>query len=360
VQIQLLKLIDKVLGSFVAACLPAARARQVLPRRILLIRPGGIGDAVLLVPAILALREKFPEAEISVLAERRNGPVFSLCSAVDCLLLYDNIFDLIKTMGGRYDLVIDTEQWHRLSAVVGRLTGAPFSIGFATNNRKRLFSHQIGYSHDDYEGASFLNLLRPLGITPVALRFPFLTVPGQAARRAAELLAPLSGKPLVAIFPGASIAERRWGAERFRSVAELLAKSGMAVVVVGGPADAADGELAVAGGFGLNLAGKTTLAETAAVIASSALLVSGDSGVLHIAVGLGVATVSLFGPGIAVKWAPKGDGHIVLNKHLDCSPCSAFGYTPRCRINGQCMSDITVEEVFAAVKELLKRQHISC
>ena len=82
--------------------------------------------------------------------------------------------------------------------------------------------------------------------------------------------------------------------------------------------------------MGLILAGMTSLAETAAVIQKCALLVSGDSGVLHIAAGLGVPTVSIFGPGRVEKWAPQGEHHVVVTKRLTCSPCTMFGTTPPC------------------------------
>ena len=111
----------------------------------------------------------------------------------------------------------------------------------------------------------------------------------------------------------------------------------------------------IAGGLGLNLAGMTSLSETAAVIQKSSLLLSGDSGVLHIAVGLGVPTVSLFGPGRVKKWAPQGERHIVISKELPCSPCTTFGTTPPCPNGIRCMSDITVDEVVNAVTRLLAR-----
>jgi heptosyltransferase II len=359
VQIRLLKWIDSVVGGLVAAVLPAASSRAVaVPQRLLVIRPGGIGDAVLLVPALLALKERFPEATITVLAERRNGSAFILCPVVDHLLLYDTPAGIARAILGGYDVVIDTEQWHRLSAVVAWASRALVTIGFATNNRKRLFSHSVAYSHNDYETLSFFNLLAPLAIGPPAsLSIPFLVVPAAAVARADALLAPFAGARLVTIFPGASIAERRWGAERFRRVAERLAKEGIKVVVLGGKDDAVDGEVVVQQAEGLNLAGKTTLAESAAVIARSALLLSGDSGVLHLAVGLGVPTVSLFGPGIEAKWGPKGEGDRVLNHRLPCSPCTRFGTTPPCPCQARCLSEITVEEVVVTVTEMLARKH---
>jgi len=346
-----------MVGGMVAACLPAARPRNGgVPRRILVIRPGGIGDAVLLMPALLALKKRYPQASLTVLAERRNGGAFALCPAVDRLLLYDTPAHLFSAIRGGYDLVIDTEQWHRLSAVVARLGSAGNSIGFATNDRSRLFSHQVGYSHDDYEADSFFSLLAPLAIAkPARLSLPFVTIPQQALERADQELAVPSGNRFVAIFPGASTPERRWGAERFRVVAERLGQKGIPAVVVGGKDDAAEGEVIVQGCGGVNLAGRTSLAETAAVLARSALLISGDSGVLHIAVGLVIPTVSLFGPGIEAKWGPKGEGHVVLNRRLSCSPCTRFGTTPPCPSGARCLAEITPEEVVRAAKELLAK-----
>lgn len=355
-RIALLKALDSLLGRLlvaVAAQLPHRAERFDTPKSILLIRPGGIGDAVHLVPAIRAIRAKFPAAETTVLAERRNAAVFELCPHMNQVLLYDHLPDFISVVQNAYDLVIDTEQWHRLSAVVTRLINAPVSIGYATNERSRLFTHPVAYSQEEYEMESFFHLLAPLGMHESETPERFLALPATAATNALRLLEPVGEKKFVTIFPGASIPERRWGADRFRSVAELLAAFGIAVVVVGGKEDREQGDMIVAGGTGLNLAGRTSLAETAAVIDKSALLVSGDSGVLHIAVGLGKPTVSLFGPGRARKWAPRGSIHTVINKGLPCSPCTTFGTTPRCPTNADCMKKIGADEVFNAVAVLL-------
>jgi ADP-heptose:LPS heptosyltransferase len=267
--------------------------------------------------------------------------------------LYDSPSGFLKAIRGNYDLVIDTEQWHRLSAVVARLIKAPVSIGYATNARSKMFTHSVGYSHDDYEAESFFRLSALLEIGPVHIPERFLVLTDAAVTYAAKFLEPVAEKPFVAIFPGASIPERRWGTDRFRMVAELLSAFGIATVVIGGKEDRELGDSIVAGGRGLNLAGMTSLAETAAVIDKSALLISGDSGVLHIAVGLGKPTVSLFGPGRAKKWAPRGERHVVINKELPCSPCTTFGTTPPCPVDAKCMKEISVDEVFNAVAVLL-------
>jgi len=329
------------------------------PEKIFLIRPGGGGDAVGLVPAINAIKTAFPSVTIDILAEKRNSAVFGLCPQVRSVFCYDKPNGFLSLRANaRYDLVIDTEQWHRLSAIIARFTRAPLLIGYGTNDRKKLFTHPVSYSHDEYEAESFLNLLAPLGIEkPSEIKTPFLQVPIGAMESMERIVDKFEGRPFVTIFPGASIPERRWGARKFREVADRLRGIGISVVVVGGTGEAADGEVIVIGNSGLNLAGKTSMAETAAMIAKSALLVSGDSGVLHIGVGLGKPTVSLFGPGIAKKWAPKGGKHVVINRNLSCSPCTKFGYTPKCDRGAECMELITVDEVTEAVKKIA---HFQC
>jgi ADP-heptose:LPS heptosyltransferase len=95
--------------------------------------------------------------------------------------------------------------------------------------------------------------------------------------------------------------------------------------------------------------------ETAAIISQLDLFATGDTGLMHIAYGVGTPTVSLFGAGIQKKWAPIGENHIAINKNLSCSPCTKFGYTPRCPYGVKCLSEITVEEVKEAVLKLLSR-----
>lgn len=354
--IRLLKRVDAVFGRFLAHLLPATGLPAPLaePRTILCIRPGGIGDAALLAPFISALRTRFSGARIVVLAEKRNAGVLPLVPHVDQVLCYDVPRELLAALRLKPDLVIDTEQYHRLSAVVARLTGAATRIGYATNERARLFHHPVPYSHEEYEADSFLGLLQPLGIEPLPrIETPFLAVPAPAAQRAREMLAFAGSQPLLAVFPGASIPERRWGAERFHAVANHFADRGRLTVVVGGPEDAEAGAAIVNGNGGMNLAGRTSLMETAGILACTELLISGDSGVLHLGVGLGRPTVSLFGPGIEKKWAPSGARHRVLNLHHPCSPCTRFGTTRACPTGAACLKGITPSMVIEAAASLL-------
>src|ERR1035437_6472195 len=139
--IRLMKTLDALLGrlavSLLAASVKCNPSGSI--SSLLLIRPGGIGDAVLLATAIHSIKKNYPQARITILAECRNSGVFRLIPGVDEVLCYDRLSEFYQALRGRYDVVIDTEQWHRLSAVVARLTCPPITIGYATNERSRLF-----------------------------------------------------------------------------------------------------------------------------------------------------------------------------------------------------------------------------
>jgi len=359
-KIKFLKLFDKVAGKpFVWLLSIRWEDKKEMPekfKKVLFIRPGGIGDAVLLLPAIHLLRENFPDSHIDILCEKRNVEIFRLSRDINHIYLYDKGFDLFKYIWNRYEIVIDTEQWHRLSAVVAYLTRAVVRIGFITNERGKLFTHQIPYSHDDYEAYSFFHLIEPLiGEThDFKVDKPFIYIENDFSP---HLLSGFMKKEdkIIAIFPGASVPERRWGGEKFGKVAKALSDKGYKIVIFGSSADQVDAEtIKRYADDCIDLTGKTNLRDVAAVLKMSKLLITADSGLMHIAYGVGTPAVSLFGSGIEKKCAPKGKKQIVLNKHLPCSPCTKFGYTPHCNRGVECLSSISVDDVVKGVETILK------
>lgn len=332
--------------------------------KVLVIRPGGVGDAALLYPLLNALKSEFQHSEIDVLAEKRNSGIFVGCPQINEVFMYDSgfFFVLYKALKRNYDVVIDSEQWHRLSAVFAYLTRAPIRVGFATNERSKLFTHAVPYSHDKYEVLSFLDLA--LTVTGGSHVFnnvlPFIPVDQRLISRFSPRINELRNRcvAVAGIFSGARTRERRWGIGKFAGLTEELISEGCGIVIVGGNEDIDDSarleEIADSDAT-INYAGKTSMIETAAIISQLDLLVSSDTGLMHIAYGVGTPTVSLFGAGIQEKWAPIGDRNVVLNKHLPCSPCTRFGYTPKCPYAVRCLSDISVEEVKDAVLEMVSR-----
>ncbi|CAH2031030.1 glycosyltransferase family 9 protein [Trichlorobacter ammonificans] len=354
---RLLKVLDATVGRVLAGRLPVASQATLLGDvdSILVIRPGGIGDALLLAAMLRRLTERFPAARIELLAEGRNAAAFTMLPMVAAVRRYDRFRELFGLWGRRYDLIIDTEQWYCLPAVLARLLRAGRHIGFTGNNRERLRTDPVVYDSADWEREQFLRLLEPLGCDAATEGAgELLRLPDQARQRADSLLEPLGGGRIVALFPGASVPEKSWPAERFAAVVRALAVQGWQPVVVGGAAEAAAGERIVREAGGMTCAGMTTLAESLAVIARSSLFISGDSGLLHGAALLGVPTVALFGPSDPRKWAPRGPGSVVVCCRLPCSPCSRYGTIPPCSQGCRCMEEIGVREVLAAAECLLR------
>jgi lipopolysaccharide heptosyltransferase II len=370
-KIEGIKKLDGIIGgagSAVSKLLVSPRAYEEKDNpEILVIRPGGIGDAVLLYPALSKLRKSFPGSRIDVLAEKRNAGIFKGCPHIDNLLLYDSKFHktIYRVIKEGYDIVIDTEQWHRLSAVIAYLTRAPVRVGYGTNERSELFTDSVPYSHGDYEARSFLNLVT--AVTGEEFEFnedePFLTLEKGVYGRFEDAVTDFRNgkKAVVGMFAGATVPERRWGAERFGALAGELSRKGTGVVLVGGKGDARDSATVkefVDDGYVLDFTGMTALMETAYIISRLDLFVSGDTGLMHVAYGVGTPTVSLFGAGIQEKWAPPGVNHRTINKHVPCSPCTKFGYTPSCPYGVRCLGEITVEEVRESALDLLKHSRL--
>ncbi len=363
----LLKLLDLVLArplcGLVGTIIPRegpAAAEAPPPRRILVIRPGGIGDAVLFLPLLRELRQTWPRAALDVLAERRNAGIVQGTGLADEVFRYD-VFphDLMAVLRRRYDLVIDTEQYHAMSALVTAATRAPRRIGFGTNLRRRLFTQVVPYDQQRYETLLFLELGRAAtgGMPSWDPNLPFYELQDEAIEFATRTLAPLGGRALVTIHPGASIPERRWPVDRYADLARLLIEDGFAIVVIGSKADRQSARIMAEGADPrsiLDLTGRTTLPQAAAVIAQTSVYVSADTGPLHLAYAVGIPTVHLFGAGVLQKWGPPGRRFRSIAAAVPCSPCTVYGYTPPCVQGLACMLRITAADVREAVLEVTK------
>jgi ADP-heptose:LPS heptosyltransferase len=332
-------------------------------RRVLLIRPGGIGDMLMLLPTIRSLQLARPDIHLDIVCERRNYEVLKLAGLESRAILYDSApLQILNLRATRYDVVLDTEQFHNFSAIMAWLSGAPVRVGFRINPaRLSLYTHLISYDVDGYEMDQFARLLRPLG---VPLAFPSLdgVLADVTPSLDAQVPPPVAalrhrGGPLVAISPGSSNRYKQWGPERFHGLMQALLDRGCGIVLVGGRAEQQQSAELMRGMPAdrvINTVGAAALGHTAAILQATALFVGGDSGLGHLAVALARPTVILFGPSDPRKWSRPDDRHQVLRHPLPCSPCSIFGYHKLCRTI-PCMRNITVAEVLLAVERALAR-----
>lgn len=162
----------------------------------------------------------------------------------------------------------------------------------------------------------------------------------------------LDTAPLAVLAPGAAHSTKRWPAERWVGLARRLRDRGYVLAVAGGPDDRA--AAAALAPLAERAAGEFTLQETGALLARARVLVSGDTGVMHMATGVGTPVVALFGPTVEqFGFFPYHGRSVVLQRDLECRPCSAMG-GPRCPMgHHRCLVDIDAEEVSAAVDRLV-------
>ena len=358
-----LKRVDRCIGRLAVGLLCSGKNRRTMvpdPKTALLIRPGGLGDAILTLPLIKFL-QKNGLSRIDVLCETRNCAAYRLIKLNGKVFRYDSL-KFAPLFSQTYDIVIDTEQFHRLSAVTARLLRSGFRTGFATNERARCFDLRISYSHKDYEVDSFLRLVEPI-FRPSKAELeaiktpPFVDIEVLPIGWAREALSRLE-RPIVGIFDGGTVPHRIWPYRKVVRLIEKLISEDISVVLIGGRSELPLSDyLQSTGKFSkerfADFIGKTSILETTAIFSQLDLLVSTDSGILHLGYAVGTPTVSLFGPGIVEKWAPKGARHVVIQKGLPCSPCTRFGYTPPCPFNFRCMTEIEVDEVVSATMSLI-------
>ncbi|MFQ5329676.1 MAG: glycosyltransferase family 9 protein [Thermodesulfobacteriota bacterium] len=335
--------------------------------KILIVKLSSLGDVVHTLPALASMRGGYPDAEIDWLVEDESK------SILDANPLISHVVAIKKrgfrrapatTQGivrwiraRRYDMVLDFQGLMK-SGIWLAISRSGRRIGF---DRGRELSHLFlneklpPYNRDRHAVDRYLDLARYAGGVGGAVKFPiFFTYRDQ--ERVFKLLADGGigrSDGFVVVAPKARWETKLWGAERFGQVAsDIVEGRGMKVVVVGGPNDREYGEEIASHVEGiLNLAGMTTIKELAFLMKWSRLVISVDSGPLHIAAAVGVPVIAIFGPTAPWRTGPYGENNLILTGGIECSPC----FSRRCsKSTLECMAAVTVKRVMEGVEALLK------
>ena len=379
-RVKFVKLLDFTLGGLAARVLKGKKEEAEPPGQpdsILIIRPGGIGDAVFLLPILRKIKDTLPSLKVDILCEKRNVQIFSSQAGLYHRLFCYDIFKEFRALRrNHYDIILDTEQWHYLSAITAYFLKGKYCVGFATRPwRAKLFDRKIEYQINAYELENFKALFKFLlgdlsGLQDINLCYTLSEV---NRRRIAEI-----PTPFVSLFIGASITPRRLTEEQCLAIIRFTFEKGYSIALLGGRDVLKAGQeieremdtfrrasnlvfepvekLNWAGDKRLfNFVGRTSLEETAALISQSKLFVGADSGLMHLACAVGTPVVGIFGPGNAAKWHPKGKDHSVVTENIECSPCTRFGYTvPTCHGSYHCMRAIHLEKIINKISEYLQ------
>jgi heptosyltransferase-2 len=335
-------------------------------RNILVRATNWLGDAVMNTPALGAIRETFPTARITVLANPLVAQLLASHDGVDEVMVYDRqgthagLGGKLRLAGElrarRFDLAILLQDAFD-AALIAALAGIPRRLGNNSDGRALLLTH--GFAHregavDCHHVDNYLRMLAFFGINGSTKCLHLRTTVVEDAAMA-KLLAGSGIGPddfVLGVNPGATYGSaKRWYPERFAVVARELGVTWRAkVVITGGPTEAGmAGEIAAAlDGACLNMAGKTDVRQLMALIKRCNFFISNDSGPMHIAAAFHVPLVAVFGSTDHRTTYPYADNAVVVRKETDCAPC----LKRECPTDHRCMTAVTAEDVVAAAEKL--------
>ncbi len=336
-------------------------------RKILVIKLGAMGDVILGIPSLRMLRERFPDATIHMMVDKKLASFVSTAPYLNEVLPVDrkkfsNFFSLLKiakrVRREGYDISVDLQnsKWTHLVAF---LAGIPARYGFERGKLGFLLTRpDRTFEVADSPVKHQFRVLSKLGIKKLDERLELWPDP-EASRKVDRLLTDLSVDPLeklVGFVIGSSPSwpTKRWPLPYFEELStRLVKKHGCKVVLIGSEEDhfLAEEFVSHSSGGVVNLVGKTLPADLVPLIKRLKVLVTGDTAPLHVASAVKTKIVALFGPTDPKRHMPTGNGSVVLSRHLPCQPC----YQGSCQNSEKlaCLTQISVDEVFQAVQKQL-------
>ncbi len=340
-------------------------------KKILVFELNWLGDILFSFPFLRAIRKKLPEAYISCAVVPRYADLLINNPWINNIhILSDDhgpgeIIEKIKFVNKikkeKYDICFLLKP-SRTKALMAYLSGIKTIIGFGGKKSKVNLTVKIPAS-DSHRSDQILSLAGALGVKDADEKYEyFINAPD--AKRSVDILRASGGgtRPSIVINPGGNWDAKRWPLDKHKRLAEKMVSSfkNVEVIIAGSEKDVGLANEIV---FFVNnkrcysIAGKTNLNELASVFRNSVLVISADSGPMHMASAVGARTIVLFGPTAVKITGPRGVREsIIIRKDCGCNiPC----YTANCGMDFACMRNITVDEVFRAAKKILLENGIS-
>ncbi|MFQ5808904.1 MAG: glycosyltransferase family 9 protein [Armatimonadota bacterium] len=378
-----MRALDRYLGSVLcaaAALVSRLRRRRPAcdrPQSILIVKCLGLGSICLAGRALSAVRRAYPDARITFLTFAENRELLAPLGVADEVLAVrtdgligfgaDAIRIVCQLVRMRFDVALDLETASRFTAILTWLSGAPSRVGLVTNAgpRRLLLTHPVVWDERKHVSEAFCDVAATAGARDTGESIAALQIPRADMSRADEMLAEAGiaqGDDFVVVNvnAGPMSLERRWPQEHFAELARwLLDKHHLPLVFIGSAAERGYVAEAV-GRIGdddrvINMAGATDLGCLLGMLARAKLVITNDTGPLHLSAAVGTPTVSFFGPETPERYGPAGERHTVLRAPLACSPCLSAGNmkTAPCRGDNLCMRQIPVTDAVAAVQRRL-------
>jgi heptosyltransferase II len=343
--------------------LNVARTNRILVRGV-----NWVGDTILAYPAVEGLKNLFPKSHLAVLVPNHLVDLWRTFPAVDEVIPFgmkrgqasfrEDVSLAFSLRKKGFDLSVILPRSFR-SAFQVYLAGIPVRIGYEDEGRSFLLSHGIPRTAEVFQNHRvhyYRKLLEPLGKAGT-FSSPRIFLREEERRWAREKLEGMGisdGKLMIGMNPGATYGLAKcWYPERFGELGRRLSRKWNAPVLLFGKEEEkpmAEGVLRHLGEAGVNLMGKTSLLQLAALLERCRILVTNDTGTMHVATAAGTRVIALFGSTDPVTTGPWGDGHVVVRKEVACSPC----LKRVCPTDHRCMDLITVDEVEEIVNRKLE------
>ena len=324
--------------------------KSLNPKNILVITLSNLGDAVLTTPVVAALRAHFPGAEISMLAGERSAGLFQGHDWIRNVYVYDKK----ATFKKKLDLILDLRKERFDLAIDLRHSLFPILIGAKRWNPLFQWGEGRTKVHAADEHLSVLDMLNISSNTNTS--FPFYNE--KDLKDVSELFRMRGVRfdaPFIAMAPGARSHLKRWDPNKFAQLAKILHRQyELPIVLVGDQSEKPVCDQ-VAYGLGdavLNLAGKTSVQHSAAILGRARLVVTNDSASLHLADQQKTPAVAIFGPTDEKKYGPRGAFSRAVRRNLFCSPCGLA----QCPYRHECLENLSFEEVFKACLDTLDEE----
>lgn len=335
--------------------------------RIVVRATNWIGDAILSLPALRALRANYPEAHIALLAKPWVASLYEGERSVDRVIRVEGASGprdwsakarLARSLRAeRFDLAVLLPNSFESAALVF-LAGVKRRVGYARDGRGVLLTDAVPLPREGeiprHERFYYLELLRRAGLIRSIPESDEILLDGaEDARMRGEtlLLERGIGGAVIGVSPGAAFGSaKRWLDDRFAEAAGDVARhSGSSIAVFGSAAERVLCDRVAAACGGKSFAGETTLREFIDMTAACRLFLANDSGAMHIAAALGVPSVTVFGPTDETATGPCGSRARILREPVDCAPCKKR----ECPIDHRCMTRVDASRVVAAAEELI-------
>lgn len=322
-------------------------------RRILIIRSGALGDSIVTLPAILALRKRWPDSHIEVIG---SSPLLQLvnrtCYADRVVSIEQREFSNFFTRGGK--LPVDWIYYFKsFDLVVCFIRDAVLLENIRRAGSKNVIGATLlpGEEENKHAVDCFLDVIKPLGIAGDGAPQIFLNKDDRDFASRFWKKCGFGSSAVVSIHPGSGSAKKMWPLQRFREIAEWLVSIGVKVLVPCGEAD----EVVTAKmieGFSSEMAviKGSSLLELAAVFERCRFFFGNDSGLSHLASAVGIPAICIFGPTDPNIWAPRGKV-TVIRKKVPCSPCAREKMSS-CN-NQMCLNVVEAEDVRERIEEIL-------